>query len=85
MAKQNQKSRKQRGGGVFDFLVSITDFFDKKGEVSPVTDQVLEQEHVNQVKYAAPVEKQDGGKKHKKSSKKSRSKRAKKHKKSVKR
>jgi len=90
MAKQNQKSRKQRGG--FDLWGSIINFFDKKADGPDVSAQ----KYVEEKKVEAPspdVKKdettvdQDGGKKHKKSSKKSKSKksRAKKHKKSVKR
>jgi len=91
MAKQNQKSRKQRGGDWTSWLGSLVG---KKQEdtantvtaanvasatVEPVDENKVE---ANDVKEPEPVV---GGKKHKKSSKKSRSKRARKHKKSVKR
>ena len=97
MAKQNQKSKKQRGGDWTSWLGSLVG---KKPEdtatvaaanvasanvasdtVKPVDENKVQ---ADDVKEPEPVV---GGKKHKKSSKKSKSKksRAKKHKKSVKR
>lgn len=80
MAKQNQKSRKQRGGNWWESFTGIfskppADAVDKNTVAAPVEEKPVEDKPVADPSAV-------GGKKHKKSSKKSRSK---KHKKSVKR